>query len=344
MAAMLLIIAGPGVCAPSAAGQADSGTRPAEDPLAATCSDTRDPSELMMIERARRLLSVTSCASSAWLDGLFGDEMLYEDYRKTFGTLSVGTLWSGYDGFDPRVRFRIRLQLPQWNDRISAFAGRVGQDDYISDVEDDFDALPSQQLGDPEHESLLLGLGYSDPRRTGNDFDASIGVKVDAPLDPYVRTRYEIVRHFADRYVFSLRETLFWQDSEGFGTTTRSYLDQSLSKRFLARWLNVATYTQETESLQWYSQLTLFQSVGDDMGLAWQAQVDGATGGEVPITRYAVRAIMRRQFQDLDWLFLELRGGVAWPREELAERRKATLELGIALEMQFGRGHLESRD
>ncbi|HEY5808883.1 MAG TPA: hypothetical protein VIT67_12990, partial [Povalibacter sp.] len=244
--------------------------------------------------------------------------------------------WSEYDGFDPRLRFRVRLQLPQWDDRLSAFAGRVGEEDYVSDVEGDFNALPTRQFGNLEDESVLLGLGYSNPKRTGNDFDASVGVRLDMPLDPYARTRYEIIRNFAERYVFSARETLFWQNSEGFGTTTRLTLDRVMSDRFLLRWINLGKYTEETEGVEWYSQLTLLQTVGARMGLAWQAQVEGATDNEVQMTRSAVRLIMRRQFRNPEWLYLELRGGVGWPREKLIEERKASIELGIALEMQFG--------
>ena len=300
------------------------------------CTEMHDERALTMLEKARRSLSVTACASSAWLDGLFGDQMLYEEYRETHGMLSVGTLWSDYDGLDPRLRFRVRLQLPQWADKISAFAGRVGEEDYISDVEDDFDALPSRSFGTLEDDSVLVGLGYSNPKRTGNDFDASVGVRVDLPLDPYARARYEIVRNFAEHYVFSARETVFWQNTEGFGTTTRLYLDRALSERFLLRWANLGKYTEETLGLEWYSQFTLFQSVGDRMGLAWQAQIEGATDNEVQITRTAVRLIMRRQFRNPEWLVLELRGGVGWPREKVTEEREASPELGIALEMQFG--------
>lgn len=288
------------------------------------------------LERVRRSISITACASSAWLDGMFGDQLRYEEYRETYGTVSAGALWSEYDGLDPRLRFRVRLQLPQWDDRLSAFAGRVGEEDYVSDVEGDFNALPSRQFGNLEDESVLLGLGYSNPKRTGNDFDASVGVRLDLPLDPYARARYEILRNFAEHYVFSVRETLFWQNSEGFGTTTRMTLDRVISDRFLLRWTNLGTFTEETEGVEWYSQMTLFQTVGERMGLAWQAQVDGATDNEVPVTRAGVRLIMRRQFQNPDWLFLELRGGVGWPRERLFEIRRSSIELGIALEMQFG--------
>jgi hypothetical protein len=291
--------------------------------------------DLTVLQRVRRSLTVTACASSAWLDGLFGDQIHYDDYHATYGTVTAGGLWSDYDGLDPRLRFRARLQLPQWDERISAFAGRVGQEDYISDTEGDFDALPTRQFGTLEDESVLLGLGYSSPKRTGNDFDAGVGVRVDIPLDPYARARYEIVRSFADRYVFSARETVFWQNTEGFGTTTRVNVDRVLSDRFLLRWSNLGKYTEETVGLEWYTQVTLFQSVGQRTGLAWQAQMEGATDNEVQITRNSARLILRRQLTP-EWLIMELRGGVSWPRRKLSEDRDPSPEVGIAFEMQFG--------
>lgn len=345
VATLLLAAAMPGASAQSEPANAPSQESEELAPVKTTveekgaydvCSEMIDEKALTMLERARRQLSITACASSAWLDGIFGDQMLYEEYRATYGTVSAGALWSEYDGFDPRLRFRVRLQLPQWDEHVSAFAGRVGEEDFISDVEDEFDALPTRQFGNLEEDSVLVGLGYSNPKRTGNDFDASVGVRLRTPLDPFVRARYEFIRGFAEHYVFTARETLFWQNSEGFGSTTRFYLDRALSERFLVRWANLGKFTEETKGLEWYSQVTLFQSVNDRVGLAWQAQIEGQTDNEVQITRTATRLIMRRQFRHPEWLVLELRGGVGWPREKLTEEREASIELGIALEMQFG--------
>lgn len=299
------------------------------------CDDASYP-DTTVLERVRRRLTITACASSAWLDGLFGNQLHYDDYRATYGSVSVGSLWSEYDGFDPRMRFRARLQLPQWNERISAFAGRVGEEDYISDTEGDFDALPTRQFGGVEDESVLLGLGYSSPSRTGNDFDAGVGVRVDMPLDPYAQVRYELVRTFADNYVFRARETVFWRNSEGFGSTTRFNIDRALSNRFLLRFNNLGKYTEETLGLEWISEVSLFQSIGKRTGLAWQTYITGVTDNEVPLTRYGARLIMRRQLST-EWLFLEVRGGIGWPRMHLHERREASPEAGIALEMQFGK-------
>lgn len=313
---------------------ADSETD-ADDPSALEECAEDEPNAQGLLQRVRRSLSVTACASSAWLDGLFGDQFLSDEYRRTHGSVSVGGIWSDYDGFDPRLRFRVRLQLPQWDERVSAFAGRVSEDEYITDTEGDFVALPTRQFGSPEDESVLVGLGYSSPERTGNDFDAGVGVRVDLPLDPYARARYEIVRTFSDHYVFTARETLFWQNSEGFGSTTRIHLDRFISERFLLRWATLGKFTEETVGLQWFTQFTLFQSLNERTGLAWQVQTEGLTDGEVPLTRHAARLIMRRQLHH-DWLILEMRGGVTWPKRYLHEKREPSPEVGIALEMHFG--------
>jgi hypothetical protein len=315
-------------------GAPSSSATPAESPPKP--SEPSAMADETMLERVRRNLTLTACASSAWLDSLFGDQIRYDEYRATNGSVSTGALWSRYDGFDPRLRFRVRLQLPQWNERLTAFAGRVGEENFISDTESDFEALPTRQFGTLEDDSVLVGLGYSNPHRTGNDFDMGVGVQVSLPLDPYARARYEVVRAFADHYVFNAREALFWQNSEGFGTTTRINIDRAINERFLLRWGNLGKYTEETVGLEWYSQLTLFQRVNDRMGFAWQTQIEGQTDNQVPITRFAARLIVRRQMTP-DWLFLELRAGIGWPRFMLDEPRVASPELGVAFEMQFGK-------
>ena len=305
-----------------------------DEPSALEACKEIQPEQDTALHRVRRTLMVTACASSAWIDGLFGNQFHYDEYRNTRGSVSLGTLWSEYDGFDPRLRARVRLRLPQWNERVSLLAGRVGEEDYIADTEGEFDALPTQIFGGYQDESVLVGLGYSSPERTGNDFDAGIGVRVDFPPDPYARARYEIVRTFAEHYVFRGRETVFWQNSEGFGSTTRFNIDRALNDRFLLRWNNIGKWTEETIGLEWFSEVTLFQRLSDRMGIAWQNHISGQSDNAVDIVNYGARAIMRRQLTP-DWLFLELRAGVSWPRYKLYETRERSLEAGFAFEIQF---------
>lgn len=249
------------------------------------------------------------------------------------------------------MRFRVRLQLPNLDERISLFAGRLGEDEYIADTsevdfyapptrqynesEEDFDALPTRRFGEVEDESVLLGLGYATPVRARDGFDVGVGVRVRLPLDPYARARRQIVRTFAGNHVFAGRQAVFWRRSDGFGATTHATIDRTLSERFLLRWSNLGAFSEITRGVEWYTQLTLFQSLDARTGLAWQAQTEGATDGEVPLGRHSLRIVMRRQLTS-DWLFLDLRAGVSWPRERVDEERDPSLEIGAAVEMNFG--------
>ena len=55
----------------------------------------------------------------------------------------------------------------------------------------------------------------------------------------------------------------------------------------------------------------------------------------VEIGDYGLRVIFRRRIYR-EWLFLELRSSITWPRETLFERREANLGAGAAFELMFG--------
>ena len=99
----------------------------------------------------------------------------------------------------------------------------------------------------------------------------------------------------------------------------------------------IGKWTEETLGLEWFSEVTLFQKLNDRTGIAWQNYVTGASDAEVDLQRFGARAIMRRQMTP-SWLFLEVRAGVGWPRMKEEEKREASIEAGIAFEMQFSDG------
>ena len=87
--------------------------------------------------------------------------------------------------------------------------------------------------------------------------------------------------------------------------------------------------------VRWFSSLTLYQNLGDGRAFAYEAGISGESDREVTVADYGLRAIYRRRIY-LEWLFLELRSSITWPRETLLERREPNWGVGIALEMLFG--------
>jgi len=286
------------------------------------------------LDRMQAGLYRTMCLSAARFDGFFGNVRFDEEYQATHGSVVVGTLWDQRDHLDPTVRFRARFYLPQLSGRFNAFIGKVDPNEHVTELRDDFDTLP-RQFGHQEDDAVLFGLGYSQPGRGGGYFDADAGAELGFPMDPYVKGRYRIALPFLEHNVLRLRETLFWQHSEGAGATTGFDLERLLAERFLVRWTVSATLTQNTQGVRWLSSATLYQNLGAGRALAYQAGASGESTRDVPLSDYGLRLIYRRRILR-EWLFLEMRSSITWPRETLLERRQSNLGVGAGLELQFG--------
>ena len=87
--------------------------------------------------------------------------------------------------------------------------------------------------------------------------------------------------------------------------------------------------------MRWFSNLTLYHSLGYGRAFAYQAGISGESDREVGIVDYGLRVIFRRRIYR-EWLFLELRSSITWPRETLLERRESNLGAGAAIELMFG--------
>jgi hypothetical protein len=307
-----------------------TGLPPADAPE--LCNDK--PGGLAWIDRVHAGLYKTICLSAAKFDGFFGNARFDDEYQATHGSLALGTLWDERDHWDPSVRFRAHIELPQLSDRFNAFVGRLDPDEYVTELRDDFDTLP-RQFAREEDDAVLFGLGYRQPGRIGGHFDAGIGAKIRSSIEPYVKGTYRIGVPFGNRNLLRLHETIFWQEDEGFGATTRFDLERLLSEDFLVRWTAAGTFSQETEGVRWFSSLTLYQNLGHGRALAYEAGISGETDYEVDLANYGLRVIYRRQIFR-EWLFLELRSGITWPRETLLELREPNWAAGIAVEMLFG--------
>ena len=275
------------------------------------------------------------CYTAVWFDGFFGSARFDDEYQATHGSFAVGALWDERDHWDPSVRFRVQMTLPRMSDRFSAFVGKVDPDEFVTEQRDDFDTLP-RQFGREVDDDVLFGLGYRQPGQRGGYFDANVGTRFHDPDEPYIKSTYRIAIPMFERNLLRLRETVFWEDSEGLGATTRFDLERLISDDFLARWTGSVTVTQETEGVRWLSHVTLFRNLGTGRAISYQVGITAESEREVPITDYGLRVIYRRTIFDRDWLFLELRSSLAWPRESLLENRKAVWGAGVAVEMMFG--------
>lgn len=272
--------------------------------------------------------------SAMRIDRLFGSRYDERAYQQITGSVAPALLWDEFDGYDTRFRFNVNLPLPRMNERFNAFVGRVDPEEYISERSQQSGAF-RRQYGPRSSDETLLGISYIEPRKEGIRFDAGTGIRLRSSPDPYVKGGLVYEKGSMDGVLFGWRETAFWQPSEGAGVTTRFDLDRYMKHSWLVRWTNSGTFSEKSKGLKGYSSLMALHGLSDRRAIALAVGLDGETDADVPLRDYGMKVAYRQQISR-DWLVMEIRTSLSWPREELTQSREPSWGVGIGFEMLFG--------
>jgi len=315
------------------ANQSDQGASKQSDQDASKQSDQDVPYH--WLDRTRNTLYDTMWHSAEHVDRWLGSAE--EDaavYRQAHGSIAPALLYTQYDGLRAQVRFNMNFPLPQINDRIHAYVGRFDPNEFITERNEPSGAIP-RTYGPPTEDQTLLGIGYNQPDKQGSHFDAGAGIRVSLPLDPYLKGSYIFERGKSDTGLFSVRETLFWQNSEGVGETTRLDLQRIFDQQVLVRYTLSGTRSQKSAGLKGYSSILLLHGMAERRAVAFEVGLDGATQAQVPLHDYGFK-VAYRQSMLRRWLILEVRTSVDWPKDFQWQHRHASLGLGVGFELLLG--------
>ena len=139
----------------------------------------------------------------------------------------------------------------------------------------------------------------------------------------------------ASSAALSLRETAFWRNSEKFGVTSRIDIERVFSDVWLLRWTGSATISQRTEGVKGYTSLMALRGLSERRALGAELFTEGEFDADVPLGDYGLK-LAYRQAVVRDWLVLETRVSLTFPRDEVWQVREATWGVGVGLEMFFG--------
>ena len=297
----------------------------------------RDP----LIDRVHRGVYDTVWRSAMRLDHLFGSQYDEKSYRRVTGSISPIFLWDEFEGFRPRLRFNVDLPLPQLNERFNAFIGRVNRDEYVTERAPQAAAF-GREFGSTRDEQTIFGISYRAPPKQGSRFDGGVGVRLQFPLDPYVKGSYIFQHGAVEDKLFSFRQTLFYQASERLGTTSRVDLERLFAGPWLVRWTSSGTISQESEGVRGYSSIMALRGFSGRKSVAVAVGFNGETEAPVTLQDYGIKVAYRKGIAR-DWLVLELRTSLDWPKEELDQPRKPSWGVGIGFEMSFGTNEFLAR-
>ena len=111
--------------------------------------------------------------------------------------------------------------------------------------------------------------------------------------------------------------------------------ERLLMEQWLIRFTGSATVSQETHGMRGYSALTAVRGFPSRRAVTMELGLDGETEAKVPLHDYGFKAAYR-QAVTRNWLVMEVRTSLRWPKEELDQSRKASWGVGIGFEMFFG--------
>jgi hypothetical protein len=289
--------------------------------------------EQNLLDNSRRILAETFCGATLWFDGLFGEPDI-ENAREVSGRVELSTIYTEADGTEPRARLRLKYDLPNLDRRVNLFLGRDDRDDFVRDRQEGF-AIRSSVFGVETEDRWLAGLGYSPPGRWKERLDFRAGGRLSSSPEAFVQGRLRRNVFLGDRSVWRLRETVFYENRDGFGSTTSADFDHVLRRTLLFRWGTVGTISEATDGVDWRSAAVLYQNLGSRSALAYELFLRGSTGG-VELREYGARGVYRRPL-NREWLYGELIAGYTWPRESLDEPRQGSALIGFGIELLFGR-------
>ena len=286
------------------------------------------------LDKSQEWLFERTCGTAAWFDGFFGNERYNDSTGQTHGRVGLSGSWDQRDGFDQKLRFRGTYALPAMQNRGQLMFGRGDAEELIEERTTQWDTIPGN-FSNIEDDSFLVGLGYSGKRKRG--FKVSIGAKIRAPPEPYIKLRYR--KHWAvtQTTLLGIRPIVYWKTEEKLGATLHVDIDQMLNDHMMIRWANYSNVAQseEVRGVEWESSLFLFQALTDRKAVTYRALVLGSTDAPEPLTNYGFELRYRkRMFRE--WLFLEILSSITWPKEFIEEERDANLGIGIGFELYFG--------
>ena len=300
------------------------------------------PTRSNWLDASRDLLYSAVWRSAMKVDRWFGSIEPDVAYTQASGSIAPAVLWSQYYGLQTELRFHADLPLPELNDELHAFIGRLNPTEFVAESQPESGQLPNPFAPSPQDQTIF-GIQFSKPTGPGVRLDAGIGVPLSWPFNPYGKVGYLYALGEPQSGVLFWRQDVFYQNSQGgFGVTNRVDLQRLFGQYLLLGWTASTTVAQRSAGFASYSTLDAVVAFPNRRAIDIEAEIDGSSRAPVPLHDYGVKVAYRRSILR-DWLVLEIRTGVDYPKDYVWQRRAPSLGIGAGLEMYFGTYEFQAR-
>ncbi len=314
---------------PEAAGETPKQPEARENPCASleTYGDT-------WLDQTHDFVANNICQPAVWFDNFFGSDTVLEDVRPgAFVRLRDSTLWSEGNHVHHHTDYNLQWRFPKMKKKFRFFIIGGASTDKV----DPLTGQPVQTFNQQTAASRQsnIGVRYEFIKWLRSLVSIDTGIRINIPLDPFVRIRYQYTIPFADVYLARFSETAIWKYVEHFSETTQLDLERKLDTFMLLRWSNYTTYTEGTAGVTWTTGISLLEELSPKSAISFDTSMWGVNRPEWTIDNYRVGTRYRRNFYR-PWLFFEIEPEVTWPKK-ISGHRDPLFAVTFLIEVQFGR-------
>lgn len=262
---------------------------------------------------------------AVWLDDFFGVPKSDLEAASTSLRLQFRNRWEEGDGNDFKVSLRGNVQLPQVSQRLSLI--------FTDEIEEGTDERSSaREIIDNPKDNTDVALQYNVLEHIRSRLDLRLGLS--SSLDPKVSGRYRYRIPFMEYYLAEITEKIYFQGDDGFGSITRLSIDRALAENRLLRWNNRFQYAEESQGVEWSTNVSLNQRLSGKRAIAYVVGTSGETRPDYLTTNYGMSVIFR-QSVFRPWLFVELEPAYYWKRPDTEDNRSGVAQFTARLEVRF---------
>jgi hypothetical protein len=263
------------------------------------------------IEAPRDYLANKIVNFAKTVDEFFGDERYFQETNNSY--LQLNFTETFLPGGERKFGFvgKAKIDLPSSKKRVHFVFEANPEQRTAGETQKDRPETLNERATTPEQYSASVRYEIDEVRW---HFNTSAGVKLDFPLDPFVRARgsYDMPLW---AWRLKLAETVFWFSSLGLGETTQLDLEYVLSPPVLFRATSLATCFESPRHCDLRQDFSIFHTLNERSAMLYQASVIGTNKPVVQETAYVLLMRYRHRLYK-KWVFAEVTPQLNFPRED----------------------------
>lgn len=274
-----------------------------------TVLGSAEQAEIDWVEKLRVNVSNTVFLSATWFDSFFAEDEALRYPPKVSARIRLGWEPKAGDFSEFKTKFRLRVKLPHFSNRMDLILSDDEQDDIaqlpLESVEQDSSA---------KNDNFAAAVRFVHKNTDNTTSDTRIGLSSG---DIFVRARYKRNYVFSARHAFKLEPSVYYYLDDGLGAKLMTEYDFQISPQKQLR-INYSIRGSESFSgIRWKHGLYHLEQFSLlDAGMLGLV-VEGERNGEHGFIVDKYTLSYRYRFNAYrSWLFFDIEPFLEWPEED----------------------------